>query len=81
MVAAYEMHVRRVLDLQRQQQADGLQTVCPAVHIVALQQHMCMCHHVFAMATEPVPKLITALIGASASHKLQAKQVRLPQAV
>ena len=38
MVAAYEMHVRRVLDLEGQEEADGLQAVRPPIHIVALQQ-------------------------------------------
>ena len=35
-VAAYEVHVGGVLDLERQQQADGLQRVGASIHIVPL---------------------------------------------
>jgi len=49
-VAAYEVHVLRVLDLERQQQADGLQRVRPPVHIVTcgtagrVRQSLSLCH-------------------------------------
>jgi hypothetical protein len=34
MVATYQVHVLGVLNLESQQQADGLQRVSPPVHIV-----------------------------------------------
>ena len=37
MVATYQVHVLGVLNLERQQQADGLQRVRPPVHIVTCQ--------------------------------------------
>ena len=38
MVAAYEVHSLGVLELQRQQQADGFQGVRAPVHVVAQEQ-------------------------------------------
>ena len=38
MVATYEVHCLGVLDLEREQQADGLQGVGPPVHIVPQEE-------------------------------------------